>query len=202
METLGRLLGAITLPFVILNVLGGVVSGIWLAVLGAWGSIGVGLVFAFGGVGLITIALMPGVFLFLGPASIAENKNKTAFLVFGFLGALWTMLVMTAWCTFVLLVFGNRADTGSLVPHLLWAYGTAMGPIAFMAQKDLQAGNEHGGISCFFAQLGLAITIVTALTRQVHYLHIAGIIGTCMVIGLLLQLVMVVSATKSRREYL
>lgn len=40
-------------PIMLLNVFGGIVSGIWLAILGQWGSIGVGiLIIAVGGFGI------------------------------------------------------------------------------------------------------------------------------------------------------
>jgi hypothetical protein len=40
MRTLSGLFTAFSIPLIILNMLGGIVSGIWLAVLGEWGDIG------------------------------------------------------------------------------------------------------------------------------------------------------------------
>ena len=44
MKALMGLIAALSAPIMILNVLGGIVSGIWLAILGQWGTVGLGIV--------------------------------------------------------------------------------------------------------------------------------------------------------------
>src|SRR3546814_13869529 len=56
MKALENLMGAFSVVLVLLNALGGVVAGIWLAILGEWGSIGYGLMFGIGGAMLISFA--------------------------------------------------------------------------------------------------------------------------------------------------
>ena len=40
MKALMGLITALSVPLMILNILGGIVSGIWLAILGRWGTVG------------------------------------------------------------------------------------------------------------------------------------------------------------------
>ena len=63
MKPILMLFTALGIPLAILNMLGGVVSGIWLALLGEWGSIGYGvLAMVFSGF-VLGIALMPSLLL-------------------------------------------------------------------------------------------------------------------------------------------
>ena len=68
MESFARLLSVLAVPLSILNIFGGIVSGIWLAILGEWGLIGYGiLALLVSGMGL-GIAMAPGL-IFAGPAA-------------------------------------------------------------------------------------------------------------------------------------
>src|SRR3546814_1412099 len=74
MKALENLMGAFSVVLVLLNALGGVVAGIWLAILGEWGSIGYGLMFGIGGAMLISFAMLPGMLL-AGPAVMMDKKG-------------------------------------------------------------------------------------------------------------------------------
>src|SRR3546814_11554160 len=116
MKALENLMGAFSVVLVLLNALGGVVAGIWLAILGEWGSIGYGLMFGIGGAMLISFAMLPGMLL-AGPAVMMDKKGiKYGFYLFGFLIAVYTFGVLTAWCLFVLFFFSSceigRASCG------------------------------------------------------------------------------------------
>ena len=58
MKALEKLTSLLALIFMPLNALGGIVSGIWLAFLGEWRAIGLGLLFGLGGAFIIGIAMM------------------------------------------------------------------------------------------------------------------------------------------------
>ena len=53
MKRLTGLIAALTIPLMILNMLGGIVSGIWLAILGDWGTFGLGILLFFVSTGLL-----------------------------------------------------------------------------------------------------------------------------------------------------
>jgi hypothetical protein len=144
MSVFAKLASILALPLVLMNTLGVIVAGIWLAILSEWGSIGWGIgILLFGGFGL-GLAMLPG--LLLGaPAMAFHSKGiKVGFYFFGFLSSLYTIAVLTVWCIAILYVFAERADGGSIYPLLLWSYGVATGPIAWLAQKEQ---NEYSMIS-------------------------------------------------------
>jgi hypothetical protein len=69
------ILGLASIPVMLLNFWGGIVGGIWLAILGKWDLIGLGivsmLISSFG----LGLALTPG-FLFLAPAGLALDRGN------------------------------------------------------------------------------------------------------------------------------
>src|SRR5712692_8929458 len=139
MNAFAKIANALAVPLALINRFGGIVAGIWLAILGEWGSIGYGILMLVGAGFLLGRAMMPGMLFSAPAAAFLEKGNKPAFYFFGFLSTLYTIAVLTVWCVVVLYFFANRADTSSIIPMLLWSYGVATGPIAWLAQKDLQS---------------------------------------------------------------
>ncbi len=82
MNAFAKLATVLSAPLGIINMFGGIVAGIWLAILGEWGLIGYGIAALFiSGIGL-GIAMMPGM-LFLAPAAaLREEGNKAGFYFF------------------------------------------------------------------------------------------------------------------------
>src|SRR3546814_7736161 len=63
-----------------------------------------------GGAMLISFAMLPGMLL-AGPAVMMDKKGiKSGFYLFGFLSAVYTFGVLTAWCLFVLFFFSHRGS--------------------------------------------------------------------------------------------
>lgn len=104
----------ILIPLMFLNMFGGIVSGIWLAVLGQWWAIGYGIAGLFLSTTLLGLAMMPGL-IFAAPAAILADKGK---LVLAFplmlLSQLYTYVIVTAWCLFVFLTFMKQITGPSL----------------------------------------------------------------------------------------
>jgi hypothetical protein len=65
----------LAIPFILLNFLGGIVSGVWLAILGRWSDIGYGTVLFLSSSLLLGLAMMPGL-IFAAPASLLAQKGK------------------------------------------------------------------------------------------------------------------------------
>ena len=187
MNAFAKLATVLSAPLGIINMFGGIVAGIWLAILGEWGLIGYGIAALFiSGIGL-GIAMMPGM-LFLAPAAaLREEGNKAGFYFFGFLGALYTIAVLTVWCVAVLYFFVKQANADSIIPVLLWSYGVATGSIAWMAQKEMQGGNEYSMISTFFAQAAYILVILAILLFRVSLLDVTVLFGAVMFVGLIIQ---------------
>lgn len=160
MRALMLIANAFMIPVFLLNLLGGVVGGVWLAALGDWGSIGWGVgAMAVGGFA-VSIALLPGVLL-AGPAVLCINKgwNVPAYGLL-LLSNSYTSAVMAAWCLGTLLFFGGRATTDSAIPLLLWSYSVGTGVWTWLARKDSQGGGgEASLVSAFFLQIAFIIAM-------------------------------------------
>lgn len=151
MKTLLAILLPLSVPIVLLNVFGGIVSGVWLAILGHWGSIGLGLCLIVGSAMFLAFAMMPGFLLMMPAVRFAERENYVAMYLVAFVGSAYTFTIITLWCATIMWFFVNRATEGSLVPLLLWSYGVAIAPLSFMASKDTE--REGAIFSVFFPAL-------------------------------------------------
>lgn len=182
-----KLASVVAIPLVLINGFGGIVSGIWLAILGEWGLIGTGIATLLVAGFALGFAIMPGMLLSAPAIMFLQKGNKLGFYVFGFLSTLYTMAVLTIWCTAVLYFFVERASIDSIIPVMLWSYGVAIGPIAWLAQKDLESGNEYGMISTFFAQVAYLLAIIAILFIQVSLFDVIVLFGIVMIVALVVQ---------------
>ncbi|MGI6348252.1 MAG: hypothetical protein ACOXZ1_03630 [Patescibacteria group bacterium] len=180
---------ALTVPIMLLNLLGGIVSGIWLAILGEWGEIFRGILFMVVAGFAISIALMPSL-LFAAPAAMAMERGKKFIgALLGSLSVLYTVALITVWCIWVMWLFVSSATESSLIPLLVWSYGVALGPWMWLAQKDQQGGgNEFSTLTTFFAQaayiLGMIMFFFGATLGT-----IAILFGIIMLAGAILQMI-------------
>jgi hypothetical protein len=148
---LGGLMTLLTVPLFFLNMFGGMVSGIWLMILGRWGEFGLGIFILFAGSFLLGLVIMPSFLLQAGGGALLQKgKSITGFLLM-LLGGLWIYFVVYIWCgaTFVTMIDGAN---GHPWPLALWGYANAVGPWAYMASKDREATGST--IVVFVAQLG------------------------------------------------
>lgn len=101
----------------------------------------------------------------------------------------------------MLLYYTKHADGDSIVPVLIWSYGIATGPIAWLAQKDLQSGNEYAMITTFFIEVAYILTILAILFVGVSLLNVMVLFGVVMTIGLIVQFSVVYLSEKSQAYY-
>jgi hypothetical protein len=152
-------------PFLILNFFGGVVGGIWLAVLGEWRLLGIGIAYMICGAFLAGILMLPGM-IFAGPAALAAQRQK--FFLTAILGVpaiAWTFAVMTGTCA---LIFGTLVShvEGTPIPYILWAYAVALAPWSYMASVETRSGNDAANVLLFFCQLGTISMMVAIYVDQ------------------------------------
>ena len=86
------LISLLMVPLMILNIFGGIASGIWLAFLGEWGGIGVGLIATIGGAFFCSLLLLPGMLVSV-PAIFMMDKGgilKALGFLIGMVGLFWT----------------------------------------------------------------------------------------------------------------
>jgi hypothetical protein len=187
---MGALFSLVSVPVMILNFAGGIVGGIWLALLGQWRLVGLGLAASFVSTFGIGLALAPG-FLFAAPGIILVQKGKH--LIGGilqFVSALWSYVVMTVWCVGSFYVVFSFYPGGSLWPYLLWSYSTATAPWTYMAQRQAMDGSDPAGASAltaFGACLGaLALMGVIFFTSRMLLTEL--VVAFCIPVGLVLAL--------------
>ena len=201
MKALMGLVTALSIPLMILNMLGGVVSGIWLGVLGEWRIIGAGILVFFVSTGLLGFALMPSLLL-SAPAAYCAEKGKTVGLVFfGALSSVYILGLITAWCCGVLFLFVKDASAGSLIPRLLWSYGLATGPWAYMASKDAQGGEGFASmLATFLAQLAYATIILLVIFSPMNIVQAVKVFAGFMALGLVVQMTLAVLVQKEIKQ--
>lgn len=204
MKALMSLVTALTVPLVLMNMLGGIISGIWLAFLGEWAAIGMGIFLLIGSTFILGIAMMPGLIFALPATKAAEaGKNSTVMVLSG-LSSLYSSAVMLAWGVLIFAYFAKRADSSSLIPMLLWSYGAVTGPWAHMAQKDEQASGGNGSslafIPVFFLSIGYLAVIGTVLTIGATLQTCAVILGLFLLLGTIAVFVSAIAEDKARRS--
>jgi hypothetical protein len=151
-----------SLPIVLLNIVGGIISLIWLAILREWGAIGYGICAIIFSTFAISFLLLPSLLL-SGPGTYFLKKgHKYLFYMFSFLSNLYVNVLITVWCVGSLLLFMEKASPASLIPMLIWSYGIATSPWTYMASKE---GPDALGscVPSFFAQIGYIIMMFMVL---------------------------------------
>ena len=120
----------------ILNVISGITGGIWLAILGHWWSIGIGIGFAVVMPWIYSLLSLPSTGLAFIVGFFAERGSKTFTGLLGLLASLYQYALIAAWNISVFLFFMDRADEKSVIPYLFWCFSTVMAPLSYMAKNE------------------------------------------------------------------
>jgi len=203
MKALMGVITALSVPLFILNMLGGIVSGIWLAILGEWGAVGLGILFFFVSTWLLAFALMPSL-LFAAPAAYCAERGKTFGLVcFGALSSLYILALVTVWCCGILFLFVKDATASSLIPRLIWSYGVATGPWAYMASKDQGPQGEGfaSTLATFLAELAYLVIMLLVIFASITLFGAVKVFGGFMLAGLALQMTLAVMIGNEQKRF-
>jgi hypothetical protein len=158
-----------------LNFGGGIIGGIWLAFLGEWKLIIIGVVLLFASHWLLAILMMPGL-LISGVALTFGEKNKFLLYLFGFLSQLYTNILIVATCVFAFLIcssFYKGAVGISYIPYLLWSWGMALGPWQFFASNEPQ--NEFTAVTLFCVSIFYFLFLFSIFISSILSLIIVGV---------------------------
>ncbi len=201
MEAFARLLSMLAVPLGLINIFGGIVSGIWLAVLGEWGLIGFGiLALMVSGMGL-GLAMAPGLVFAAPAAALLEKGKNIPGYFFGFLSTLYIFAVLVGWCILVLIYYTKQANPDSIIPILIWSYGIATGPIAWLAQKDMQSGSEYAMVATFFIQIAYLLTVIGILFVGMSLINVIVLFSIVMSVGMVVQFSMAYLIEQSKSYY-
>ena len=148
---INKIIQLLILPILILNMLGGIIAGIWLAFLGEWKLIGIGILLFFTSHFSLSLLMLPAILL-AGTAMYFYEKNSPLKHLFGFLPQFYTNLLIVGTCAFAFCVcsgFYQGESKVGLIPYLLWSWGMALGPWQFFQSKE--PDNEFSAITLFSA---------------------------------------------------
>lgn len=168
------ILGTLVLCLVIVNMLGGVVSGIWLLILGEWRLVLLGFALSFAMPTAWFIAALPA--FGIGALMLAsDTPSRWTVGIIGFIASLWQAALIGIWTFAVFVLFMRHAEGAATVALLLWGYSTTMAPLAYMARNDDGAGTA----------LGLMLAVVGYGLLAVMYLFDASMASMITGLGLL-----------------
>jgi hypothetical protein len=197
MRLLMKLISALGNALLLINLIGPVGAAIWLAVLREWRMLGQGILVALVGGLLLSIAMLPGLLLDVPAVLFCKRRNKAGFYFFGFLSLCYTLGVLTLWCIAVLTFFVRHASQSSFIPALIWSYGSAIAPVAWLAEKDREARSTGAMISTFFCEIAYLLVVLTSLVTRVSPFELSLLLfGVFMLIALILESSMVVEEYK------
>ena len=166
----------------------GIVSGIWLAILGEWEMIGYGIVILFSSIIILGIAMLLGMMFVIPVAKLYEKGHKSAVILLAFMRNLYIISVLTLWCLCILIWYVSKSNVHSMAPLILWSYGIATGPIAWMAHRDWKtARNECAMILAFSAQIAYILSMMHMLYFHVKILNVIILFWGVMFFGLIIQ---------------
>lgn len=192
---------ALSIPIILLNVFGGIASGIWLAVQGQWWAIGYGFLVALFSRFFLGVAMLPGL-LFGGPAAILAEKGRymlaTPFVV---LSQIYTYAVITVWCLWVLHLFISNSGTASFVALLIWSYGVALGPLMYQTQQEVHGGGGEGALmTTFVAQIAYIAVMLFLLLSSGTLATIFMLFGAIMCVGAFVQSIITITLLVSMHK--
>jgi len=191
LRILNIVISAVSVPLALANLLGGVGAGIWLAILGQWKAVGIGLAIGVGGHFLINLMLMPRMLL-AGAALSLTEKNKPGVAYLGFLGLAYTHVIVAVWCVGILAAFSALSTTHTRIPMLFLSYEAATGPWAYLAYRDQQSGgNVLSGVAVFFAEVGYLASVLLLLLSPVRTGLALAAMCVIIAFGLVIQCVYV-----------
>jgi hypothetical protein len=154
---------------------GGIIAGIWLAFLGEWGLILIGIVLLFTSHFYLSILMLPGLLFAPICVRLYEKKNPLGHL-FGFLSQFYTNLLIVGTCAFAFFVctrFYVGESKFGLIPYLLWSWGMALGPWQFFQSKE--PDNEFSAITLFSATIFYFLFLISIFLGPIFILIVLAL---------------------------
>lgn len=136
----------------------GIIAFIWLAILGEWSLLGVGIFFSIGGTTIIGItSSILTVFTF--PALILDSTRYSWIVIpFTILNGIGKCAIVIVWCTMIIFLFDEFINNTNYIPTIIWMYVVATGVWHYIAYKEID--NDISVISASFTEVGVIITLI------------------------------------------
>lgn len=177
----------VMIPLTLIQVIGGITGGVWLAVLGQWELI------AYGAAALVApfflqLVLSPG-FLVAGPAiQLIRAGRIGAAIPFVFLSQLFVFAAIGVWCIGVFSLFVPGARVDMVWPVLIWSFVVALGPWLYLARDDSQGRPGEGSfMAVFFAQVSYVAMAAAFVLYGLSYTDLVLLFAGTMAAGVVAQ---------------
>jgi len=145
------------------NFCAGIVGGAWLLLSGGWKIVILGLLISIIMPWAYTIALLPAFPITLLLAKVVEKKSRFWVSMLGFIVGSYQYLILALWATLAFGWFVLEFEGGySPIALILWGYSVVMGPIGYMASKEV---SDSTGTT-----LGVLFTQISYIALAVNYL--------------------------------
>ena len=172
---INKIIEVLLIPILVLNTVGGIIAGIWLAFLGEWRLILIGIVLLFTSHFYLSILMLPGLLFVPICVRLYEKKNPLGYL-FGFLSQFHTNLLIVGTCAFAFFIcvrfYGGESKFG-LIPYLLWSWGMALGPWQFFQSKEID--NEFSAITLFSATIFYFLFLISIFLGPIFILIVLAL---------------------------
>jgi len=178
------------------NLLAGIVGGIWLAVKGEWGSIGWGFALSFIMPWAWTLASLPNIGLAFLVGIFAEKGSRVFTAIFGFLSSVYSNILIALWVFYVFGLFMGRASSATYIPYLLWSYSSIMAPLGYMARHE---GPDSTGTSLGLFLAQLSFLILTSFWYFGAYFETILVTFSCIILAFSLFAVFIAVASMTPR---
>jgi hypothetical protein len=193
----------ILIPIILLNFLGGIIGGTWLALRGEWALVGFGILYMIAAPFLLSLALLPGMAVGV-PAVMTMRRHPFVGLALGIPSMVWTFAVIAVSCVWSFTAAAAHLSE-SPIPHMMWGYAIALAPWMYMANKERRSGTQDGTtVPIFFAQLGTLSMAAAAMINpgDTSFVRLFAWFVPFTILGILLQLLMAaVEAATQRARY-
>ncbi len=131
-------IAAISSFLALLTVFGGIVSGIWLVVIGEWNFVLAGFIFSVVMPAIFAVACLPAIALIALFLGNDVSLNRTISTILSFLNAFWVASLISVWTLFVFHYFMSNSNNNSFILLSLFGYSITMSPLVYMAEKEVE----------------------------------------------------------------
>jgi hypothetical protein len=181
---LNKIVTIFSVPIMFLNMGSGIAGGIWLAILGEWQLLGIGIFLLFISHWILSLLMIPSLPISGLAVHLYEKKNPLRHIM-GYISQLYTNFLIVLTCVFAFILC-SRFYSGpigfGLIPYLLWSWGMALGPWQFFASKE--PDNEFSMITLFSASVFYLLFLISLFISPALALIIVVAFGVVQLIAL------------------
>lgn len=157
-----------TIPIMILNMFSAIVGGIWLAFIGEWRLIGIGIFLMITSHWILTLLMLPGIGLTALMGAFSNPKNVFVYII-GYFSNLYLNILISVWCILSFIICTNfyGAEYQSeisyeLLPYLLWSWSMALSPWQYFA--NYERDNEYTMATTYIVSVFYLLFLVSTFT--------------------------------------